>query len=453
MALGVWGFCDKNEHHIISLERGDFDVKAIHTSTQTFTCKGERVYYEQQPTKYTSYKGGLQVELNVVNALMGQGKTSAAINYINNAPKDEHFIFCTPYLSEVDRVITACSDKEFIEPQKSPSKKEHLKRVIMEGKNIATTHALFLSIDSQIRELIKNNNYTLILDETIEPISQLIMSAKDKEFITSLCEFDTFGCATWNSVQGTTYMEGIERLCNNHNLYAANNDFVQLVPIENFRSFSKVFLLTYLYESSLMSCYFELFQITPKYWWIQGDNYENFTFVDYDVQYEIPDFANLIHICDNQKMNEIGEKETFLSKHWYQTHSEEIPTLKKNIYNFFRNILNAKSNECMWTTFKEYKSKVQGKGYTKGFIACNLRASNELRDRTAIAYPVNRYISPVLVRFLESKGVTVDEDGFALSEMLQFIWRSAIRDNKEINIYIPSSRMRNLLVGWINNNK
>ena len=96
MALGVWGFCDKNEHHIISLERGDFDVKAIHTSTQTFTCKGERVYYEQQPTKYTSYKGGLQVELNVVNALMGQGKTSAAINYINNAPIDEHFIFCTP---------------------------------------------------------------------------------------------------------------------------------------------------------------------------------------------------------------------------------------------------------------------------------------------------------------------------------------------------------------------
>ena len=63
---------------------------------------------------------------------------------------------------------------------------------------------------------------------------------------------------------------------------------------------------------------------------------------------------------------------------------------------------------------------------------------------------MNKY---TFIRFLESKGVTVDEDGFALSEMLQFIWRSAIRDNKEINIYIPSSRMRNLLVGWINNNK
>lgn len=41
IGIGVWGFCDKNEHHFISLERSDFDVEAIHTSTQTFTCKGE----------------------------------------------------------------------------------------------------------------------------------------------------------------------------------------------------------------------------------------------------------------------------------------------------------------------------------------------------------------------------------------------------------------------------
>jgi len=35
--------------------------------------------------------------------------------------------------------------------------------------------------------------------------------------------------------------------------------------------------------------------------------------------------------------------------------------------------------------------------------------------------------------------------------MLQWIFRSSIRDNKPINIYIPSSRMRNLLVKWLNN--
>ena len=33
--------------------------------------------------------------------------------------------------------------------------------------------------------------------------------------------------------------------------------------------------------------------------------------------------------------------------------------------------------------------------------------------------------------------------------MLQFIWRSAIRDGEEIWIYIPSIRMRRLLYEWI----
>ena len=43
----------------------------------------------------------------------------------------------------------------------------------------------------------------------------------------------------------------------------------------------------------------------------------------------------------------------------------------------------------------------------------------------------------------------MDEDAYALSEMLQFIWRSAIRDGKEIWVYLPSVRMRSLLEEWI----
>ena len=32
-----------------------------------------------------------------------------------------------------------------------------------------------------------------------------------------------------------------------------------------------------------------------------------------------------------------------------------------------------------------------------------------------------------------------------------FIFRSAIRDNKPINLYIPSERMRNIFKAWLNN--
>lgn len=61
-------------------------------------------------------------------------------------------------------------------------------------------------------------------------------------------------------------------------------------------------------------------------------------------------------------------------------------------------------------------------------------------------------MNPIVKNFFLQHGVTVDEDGYALSEMLQFIWRSAIRNGEEIWVYIPSIRMRNLLKQWIEEN-
>lgn len=62
---------------------------------------------------------------------------------------------------------------------------------------------------------------------------------------------------------------------------------------------------------------------------------------------------------------------------------------------------------------------------------------------------VGRYANPFTKRFFEKMGFNIDQNKIALSEMLQWIWRSRIRDNKEIVVYIPSKRMRNLLKGWI----
>ena len=51
--------------------------------------------------------------------------------------------------------------------------------------------------------------------------------------------------------------------------------------------------------------------------------------------------------------------------------------------------------------------------------------------------------------FFRYHNVEINTNQYALSEMLQWIWRSAIRDGKEIWIYIPSRRMRELLQNWI----
>ena len=78
------------------------------------------------------------------------------------------------------------------------------------------------------------------------------------------------------------------------------------------------------------------------------------------------------------------------------------------------------------------------------------RATNDYGDRLALAYCVNRYPNPFFEQFFSKRNVVIDQDKFALAEMIQWIWRSAIRNYKPITIYIPSERMRVLFMKWLN---
>ncbi len=58
-------------------------------------------------------------------------------------------------------------------------------------------------------------------------------------------------------------------------------------------------------------------------------------------------------------------------------------------------------------------------------------------------------MNPYEKKFFTSKGVKVKENMYALSELIQWIWRSRIRDGQPINLYIPSKRMRTLLKDYL----
>jgi hypothetical protein len=103
----------------------------------------------------------------------------------------------------------------------------------------------------------------------------------------------------------------------------------------------------------------------------------------------------------------------------------------------------------MWSTFKDTKNSIKRKGFTRGFIPLNTKATNEFKDKTVLIYALNRFMDVPLKRYLENRGVEVNQDLWALNELLQWIFRSAIRDGKPIKIYIPSRRMRSLLLEWI----
>lgn len=102
--------------------------------------------------------------------MCGEGKTSWAIQYMNDN-KDLRFIFVTPYLSEVTRVMECCG---FETPSDDKIKKiDDFKRLINEDKSIVTTHKLLSHLTVEMVQMIKNSNYILILDEVIEAVSEL----------------------------------------------------------------------------------------------------------------------------------------------------------------------------------------------------------------------------------------------------------------------------------------
>lgn len=61
-------------------------------------------------------------------------------------------------------------------------------------------------------------------------------------------------------------------------------------------------------------------------------------------------------------------------------------------------------------------------------------------------------MSPIILAFFQLHNIKITEEEqekYALSELLQFVWRSAIREGKAISLYIPSVCMRNILNGFL----
>ena len=102
--------------------------------------------------------------LKVVDAGCGVGKTTSMINFINDSPTENKFLYITPFLTEVERIKTSCSSKKFQEPAELPTKTEDLLRLVEKGYNIVSTHALFKKLTDKVLDLTQFNNYILIID-------------------------------------------------------------------------------------------------------------------------------------------------------------------------------------------------------------------------------------------------------------------------------------------------
>lgn len=396
---------------------------------------------------------------------MGAGKTQWAIQYMNQNPQKK-FMYITPYNDEIQtRIIPRCPELKF-KFAREGRKISDFKAMLEKGQNIVATHECFKRADAEVESLLEANDYTLIMDEVCDVVIDIQYAKADVDNILKSYGHAENGFLVWDD---DTYPDfdgkhsEIKQMAKTGNLLVSKESFfLWLFPVEFFNKFSEVYVMTYLFPGQIQKYYFDIHGVDYKYFMVTEPTPEHYEIVPHDGTIS-NNLKPLINIYEGN-LNNVGKKNNALSWNWCNNPNNrpKLVVLKNNLKNYFQHIINAKSNEIIWTCLKgdyvkqikDYRilSQLKGDGYTKGFIAHNARATNKFKDRNCVAYCVNRFMRTVIKNdYFAANGIFVDEKLWALSEMLQLIWRSAIRDGHQINLYIPSKRMRDLLNEYLEN--
>lgn len=402
--------------------------------------------------------------IKIVDDIMGSGKSTWAINFINRNP-DKKFLCVVPLLDECERYKEK-TNIDIIDPKSWGTKWKHFKHLVEHNQNIVTTHSLIQKMDLDMLELLKSKEYILMIDECLDVLNTYKISKDDLKIIFNekLVSLDEDGFLIWNEEKKPykgVYGD-IKRLCSFKSLMGFKKDnsdeLARIImwnfPVDFFKCFEESYIFTYLWDGSIQKSYFDIHGIQYKKYMLDSQK----ELIEHDKSYEFEKrnrVVDLIKIYDG-KFNNIGTrigKSNPLSKSWYEDKRKKnrsiFEQLKSNTENYFRTVTKTKSDDNMYTTFESYKKFVSGKGYSKGFVSCNARGTNNFKDKKALAYLINLFVPPDIKQFVEHYNINFDEGLFSLSAFLQWIWRSQIRDGKPIEIYIPSERMRELLLHWM----
>ena len=426
----------------------------------------------------------MEDRIKVVDSYPGSGKTSYAIQTINSYDDDVKVIYITPFLKEVDRILKDCARKNFIQPDRKlggGSKLNHLIALISQGKNIVSTHALFSNITDELIDALKTHDYVLYLDEVFQTVEKYSIHSEvgkeSDEFITrqdvgsliakGYIERDDDYAIRWidNEHLLSKYIP-LKRLADRGLLYFVDETLLLWsFPVEVFMEgvFSQIFILTYKFDCQLQAYYYNYFNVPYVKYHVENKNNKYEIYKTSDNKRE-KDWKKIIskkiHILDNPKLNRIGDShrdargkiiDTALSATWYDNNKELLPNIRENLSNYFKHIQKGSATKRLWTCFKGDVSKIKSKNVSsRSWLALNARATNQYLDRTILAYLINRYVDPFYIKFFQKKDIIINQDEYALSELIQWLWRSAIREMEDVYIYIPSHRMRTLLEEFLN---
>lgn len=409
-------------------------------------------------------------KVKVVEALCGCGKSYWMIEEMKRR-SDKKWIWVTPFLDEAGdddtnktgRVREQAPELNFQTPSAkngSKNKLDDLLRLITDKHNISMTHNLFLMMTAEIVGLIEEQGYSVVIDETIEKVELLDAGDDLKEDIKvmiadKVIEVEDDGKLSWVGIRLNAYKDQIE-LCDSGILYLHKDRLlIKRYSSKLYEVAKEVYILTYMFKASPMCVWLEINGVKWKY--IEPD-------LRITSKERKKQIRELIHIEKEESdlKKYCNKRGTEFSSSWYKKANEDtfesLRTVSDRLYKRWYYRLSGKGN-IMYTTFKDYRDKVAGTGTRRitftesesSFVTKNARATNDFANKDCLLYWVNVYPHQSIKEYLDylTDGNGVNSDEYALSEMIQWVFRSALRNGEPISIFIASNRMKNLFAEWL----
>lgn len=409
----------------------------------------------------------------VIDSFMGSGKTEYCIQLIKELLRDNHkVLYVTPFLDEVQRVVneSKIGNRKLYQPSRQNEnmyKLDSLIKLLRDGRSIATTHELFKLFNNDCCKYIQEQGYILILDEVFEPLKPYDKCTSYE--LDMLIEYERFTLNEFNLISmedNYSFKYGIKNNQSKFGLYQAVTKDIKeerilytdigiyfwQFPIKIFKAFKKVIVSTFLFENSFFGAYFQINKMTyhKKSVKCAKGFIDKYSLVDYTFP-NVSEYRNLIAVVNHDK-NMFKQTRHTMSVSWFKKNINDsrIEIIKNAIYNFITNRSSKISGkkitqkDILWTTFKCVQKKLQGKGYTSSFTFWNNKATNEFGNRHCVVHAANILPNPITYAYVKSKGANMTKDMYSLTDMIQFVWRSAIRNKEPIILYIVSDRMADI---------
>lgn len=420
-------------------------------------------------------------KVEILDSIMGSNKTNRVLGWIDSNP-NERYLYISPLLSEVDNTSRLATNLkhvsfEFPTTDDSDTKSDDLLAKLEIGANISCTHSLYLGMSEKHLDLIEKYGYIVIIDEEVGVIDAFKKySTDDLAYLSANGDIEISeedGMISWVGAElgKKAKYKQFYNLCKAKAVYATRRSDTMLVtqmPVELFTRAKRVIIMTYMFKGNVLDNFLKLKKV------------EVIPFTD--VSPTIIDKQSIRDLIDlkplDRKLLKLG-----MSVYAYGKMDKKGFDLISNYIRSTGLSVGAKAKDTMYTCPKDispvemksgkrvaprgfltYKTDLvdedgnimldaKGKPKTQDnfcWLHSGCRATNKYSYKWYLAHCYDRHPNLSVETYLYEYGSPIDKNVFALSEMLQWIWRSRIRNGEPIVLAIPNMRMHNLFLDWLN---